>query len=169
MQKTWAAGAPGFVSGAIAAVAILIAGSGAQAGTDTGTLAVTVTVSDICSIDGGVLDFGTYSGGQSTALDAAGTISYVGCSAGTLTFALDGGSNGNVDDRKMENGGGNSLKYQLYRNSGRTQVWGTGNRALAMQLLLSGSGSIPVYGRIPGGQDAASGTYSDSVNVTLTF
>jgi len=169
MWKTRVFGAPGLTAGALAALANLIAPVDAMAGTDTGTMTVTVTVSDVCAVDGGTLDFGTYSGGQSAALDAAGAIAYVGCSAGTLTFALDGGGSGNVDGRNLTNGSGNSLIYQLYRNSGRTQVWGEGSRALSLQLLVSGSGSIPVYGRIPGGQQAASGNYSDSVNVTLTF
>jgi spore coat protein U-like protein len=36
-------------------------------------------------------------------------------------------------------------------------------------LLVPGSGSVPVYGRIAGGQNVAAGTYTDTVNVTLTF
>jgi spore coat protein U-like protein len=69
----------------------------------------------------------------------------------------------------MASNAGGTLGYQLYRNSSRTQVWGTGANAQQVQLLQAGAGNIPVYGSIPGGQAAAAGSYTDTVNVTLTF
>lgn len=148
-----------------------IAGSAtlAKAGTDTGTLAVSVVVQDVCSVDGGMLDFGTYSGGQASAVDAAGSIRYLGCGTGALTFSLDGGASGTETARTMQSATGASLGYQLYRNTARTLPWGTGANAMTLQLLVAGSGDIPIYGRIPGGQEVAAGSYSDAINVTLTF
>lgn len=140
-----------------------------RANTSTSTLAVTVEVVDICAVDGGTLDFGAYSGGQSSALEATGEIAYVGCTAGSLSLALDGGNSGDETARGLEDGLGNTLNYQLYRNSARTQLWGTGANAMALQLLISGNGTVPVYGRIAGGQEVPAGSYSDAVNVTLTF
>jgi spore coat protein U-like protein len=69
----------------------------------------------------------------------------------------------------MTNGSGGSLNYQLFRNSARSQVWGSGAEAQQVVLLVPGSGNVPVYGRIPGSQNVAAGAYSDTVNVTLTF
>lgn len=148
-----------------------LAGSAGQAfaNTDTGTLAVSVRVQDVCSVDGGALDFGVYAGGQSSAVEAAGSIAYLGCSTGALTFTLDGGAAGDEAARQLRSPAGDALSYQLYRNPARTLLWGSGENAMVLQLLVSGSGSIPIYGRIPGGQDVPAGAYADAVNVTLTF
>lgn len=152
----------------LAAAAIVVAAAPAAADTDTDILTVKVTVQEACTIAGNTLDFGTYSSGQQAALDAEASVSYSNCAAGTLEIALDGGVAANVADRAMANGD-SSLRYQLYKNSARSQVWGTGSDALLQQLLVPDSGSIPVYGRIPGGQSVPSGAYADTVNVTLTF
>ena len=153
-----------FIAGALVA----LAGASASA-QETDVLTVQVTVQESCSIEGSTIDFGTYSAGQQAALNAEGTISYNNCAAGTLTVSLDGGTVGNVSNRSMGNGDGDSLSYQLYRNSARNQVWGTGGEAQQIVLLVPDSGTVPVYGTIPGGQNVPGGSYSDTVNVTLTF
>lgn len=141
----------------------------AVAGTDTGTLGVSVRVQDVCSIEGGVLDFGTYNGSQGEDADATGSISYFGCTTGQLTFSLDAGQSGDIAGRAMQGSGNSSLTYQLYRNEARTLAWGQGADAMKLNLLRAGSGSVPVYGRIDGGQSVTPGVYSDAVNITLTF
>ncbi len=153
----------------LVAVVALVAAGPALAASDTDVLTVRVTVQEACSIAGTTIDFGTYSAGQSAALDAQGAITYSNCAAGTLTIALDGGGAGNVANRAMANGSGDSLRYQLFRNSARNQVWGSGADAQQVVLLVPDSGSVPVYGRIPGSQSVPGGAYSDTVNVTLTF
>ena len=65
--------------------------------------------------------------------------------------------------------GSDKLKYQLYKNSSRTALWGTGTDAFALQLLSTLTGNVNVYGRIPSGQTVPAGTYNDVVNITLTF
>lgn len=139
-----------------------------RAGIDTDVLTVTATVLSACSLSGGAsLNFGTYTTGQPSNSDVNGTINFVNCS-GTLTFALDGGSSGNVNARQMRNGA-SILNYQLYRNPPRTAIWGLGADAQVHLQLGGQSGSVTVYGRIPGGQVVPEGTYTDTVNVTLTF
>jgi len=140
----------------------------AFAETETDTLSIQVTVQEQCTVSGGTLDFGTYTAGQTEPLTAQGQISYDGCAEGTLVFSLDGGQTGNVTARAMQNGD-KSVAYQLYRNSARTQIWGTDSDAMEIQLLEAGNGTVPVYGTIPAGQNASPGSYSDAVNVTLTF
>ena len=139
----------------------------AGSATDTDVLQVTATVQTSCSLSGGNLDFGTYTSGQPGNLDATGTINFVNCS-GNLSFALDGGGGGNVNARYMQQGA-NRLFYQIYRNSVRNAVWGTGSESHNVVLLGAQSGSVPVYGRIPAGQTVPDGTYTDTVNITLTF
>ncbi len=51
----------------------------------------------------------------------------------------------------------------------RTAIWGTGADAQVHVLLGTQSGSVTVYGRIPAGQVVPEGTYTDTVNITLTF
>ncbi|MFO1075499.1 MAG: spore coat U domain-containing protein [Geminicoccaceae bacterium] len=146
---------------------LLAASQPALAGTDTDQLTVTATVQSGCSLTGGSLSFGEYTSGQASDLDAVGTISYVNCS-GTLTFALDGGLSGNVSARQMRSGA-NRLSYQLYRNSTRNAIWGSGADAHGVILLTPQSGSIQVFGRVLRSQTVPDGVYTDTVTITLTF
>jgi spore coat protein U-like protein len=139
----------------------------AKAGTDTDQLTVTATVLSSCSLSGGTLNFGQYISGQQTDLDVTGTINYVNCS-GNLTFALDGGGSGSVNARQTSSGA-NRLNYQIYRNPTRSAVWGSGADAQAVTLLATQSGTVSVHGRIPKNQVVPDGTYTDVVNITLTF
>jgi spore coat protein U-like protein len=148
--------------------AALLDGWPALGGTDTGTLTVTATVTNTCGLSGGTLAFGTYISGQQANLDVQGSINYTNCQTGVLTLELDNGANAANGQRRMKSGN-NFLVYQIYKTAARTTVWGSGSDALQMQLLQSGSGSIPVYGRIPGGQAVPAGNYSDTVTITLTF
>jgi spore coat protein U-like protein len=139
----------------------------ALGGTDTDTLTVTATVQSACALNGGTMTFGQYLSGQTTNLDVTGQINYANCS-GTLSFELDGGQAADINNRSMLSGT-NKLNYQLYRNTARNAIWGTGSNAQGLQLLQPLSGKIDVYGRIPSGQAVPAGSYTDTVNVTLTF
>jgi spore coat protein U-like protein len=138
-----------------------------RAATDTDTLNVTATVRSGCALSGGSLDFGQYVSGQATDLDVTGTIAYTNCS-GTLSFALDGGGSASITARQMRSGT-NRLNYQIYRNATRSAIWGTGSDAQGVTLLTTQSGTVTVYGRIPKSQTVPDGTYTDTVNITLTF
>lgn len=151
----------------VAALALAAAPGAAHAATATDQLTVTATVQSGCTLTGGTLDFGNYVSGQTSNLDATGRIGFANCS-GVLTFELDGGQSGNVNARTMRSSG-NSLTYQIYRNSVRNAVWGQGQNAMQLQLLQPQSGEVNVYGRIPGGQAVPGGAYVDIVNITLTF
>lgn len=145
----------------------LVAGS-AAASTTTGNLAVTVEVISTCKVGVASLDFGTYGAGQTADLKAQGSITYEGCGTGQIKVALDGGASGRTSARTLLDAAGNRLVYQLYRDSARTKIWGTGTNALAFRPSAS-SGSLAVYGTIPGGQSVPVGRYSDAVLVTIDF
>jgi spore coat protein U-like protein len=151
----------------LVAIPLACAPLSALAATATDRLTVTATVQSSCALNGGTMAFGTYLSGQSTNLDVVGRIHYVNCS-GTLTFELDGGQSGDVSNRVMLSGS-NQLRYQLYRNTSRSAVWGLAGNAHQIQLLTPLTGTVDVYGRIPSGQAVAPGSYSDTVNITLTF
>ena len=154
---------------ALALGAAFLGTTPAAAQTSTDTLSVQVTVQNSCSVSGATIDFGTYTSGQGGNLDAEGDITFNNCPATTLTVSLDGGSSSNISNRTMSAGNGQTLRYQLYKNSGRTQIWGSDVEGLQQVLLQPGSGDITVYGRVLSGQTVASGTYSDTVNITMTF
>lgn len=156
--------------GTVAALlaAALVDARPAAGATDTGTLTVTATVTSNCSLSGGTLAFGTYVSGQTTNLDVQGSINYVNCPVGTLTFELDNGANASGTQRRMKSGS-SFLNYEIYKTSARTSRWGTATDAVQLQLLQGGGGSVPVYGRIFSGQAVAPGSYSDTVTITLTF
>ena len=65
--------------------------------------------------------------------------------------------------------GANRLNYQIYRNAVRNAVWGSGANAQGVVLIGTQSGTVTVYGRIPANQIVPEGTYTDTVNITLTF
>ncbi|MFL5337927.1 MAG: spore coat U domain-containing protein [Geminicoccaceae bacterium] len=146
----------------------LAAGSlSARGATVTDILNVSATVLSSCALSGGTLSFGNYTSGQPTDLDVDGSINYVNCS-GTLTFALDGGGSGNINARQMRQGA-NQLNYQIYRTASRSAVFGTGADSQGKILIGTQSGTLTIYGRIPKSQIVPDGTYTDIVNITLTF
>lgn len=155
-----------------AALAVLLSGvavaGGAVAETKTGTLAITVAVQSACALTGATLDFGTYTAGQTTDRDARIDIAYTNCGPGTITMELDGGGAADVNARKLRSGT-NVLNYNLYRETARTAIFGTGVNAKTATLTGVASGSLSVWGRIPKSQAVPVGTYTDTVNITLTF
>ncbi|BCX17408.1 MAG: hypothetical protein KatS3mg117_1090 [Geminicoccaceae bacterium] len=146
----------------------VVAAAPARAATTTGNLSVTVEVVATCKVGAASLGFGTYGVGQTADLRAQGSIAYEGCGTSQLKVHLDGGTSRNTAARTLVNAAGNKLAYQLYRDSARSKVWGTGSNALTF-TPTSASGTLVVYGTIPGGQSVPVGTYSDTVLVTIDF
>ena len=139
------------------------------AGTVTSTLGVRVVVQPSCSVSGATLDFGSYTSGQPGDLSGFAQIAYSNCAPGQLRFQLDGGSSGSTTARKLGNGSGGQLNYGIFRDSARAQNFGQGTDARLVSVDVSGSGNVSVYGKIPGGQVAAAGTYTDTVVITMDF
>jgi spore coat protein U-like protein len=67
--------------------------------------------------------------------------------------------------------GAEYLTYELYSDSVRSTVWGSGaGSGLSLTPAPSRAPrTFDVYGRIPSGQDVAVGSYSDSVVATINF
>ena len=101
--------------------------------------------------------------------DAAGNIE-ISCAGGaSLNVALDGGQNflQMFGSRTMAAAEVQSC-ISLYKNSARTQAWNVGDHVQAM--ISSGTGTVPVYGRIPEQSNGHSaGLYTDEVTITLNF
>lgn len=157
---------------AFAGALVLMAGAGAaQAATDSDTMNVTANVISTCNVDADDLLFGDYDPVSNTPLDGATTIDVTCTNGTTYTVAIDEGlgSGASVGSRRMTNGA-NVLVYSLYRNGGRTNVWG--ETPGVDTVAGTGTGltqTLDVYGRVPINQTAPAGPYADVVTVTVTY
>ncbi|MGM0517702.1 MAG: Csu type fimbrial protein [Pseudomonadota bacterium] len=155
-------------------IGVALFGTAAQAATDTTTFQVTATVADTCDITATDLAFGAYDP-NAGALDGTSTITAT-CTSGTsYDIGLDTGNNGaeaTTTTRAMDDGAATPsyLDYELYSDSGRTTVWGdTVGTDTVNQTSAGGAEDHTVYGQIPTGQFVPAGSYSDTINVTITY
>ncbi len=178
---------------ALAVTALFGVTPAAHAGSVSGTLDVTMTVADSCSLGSGgagnnaVLDFGTQDAGvNSQPIDgssSAGGDIILNCSIGIpapqIEFTAGVNASGNQRRIMYASGAGEPslIEYNLYIDSGRA------NPLIPMQKydlvpdalssgLAAGSNSITIYGQIPANQtlvNTGSGSYSDSVTFQITY
>jgi len=120
-------------------------------GFEDASFTVSATVAKACTIDASDMNMGTWSGVGN--LDGATTVT-VKCTNGTsYNVALDNGANGtSTADRKLGDGA-ERLSYNLFRDSGRTQVWGStiGTNTVpgtGSGMATANERSIDVYARI---------------------
>lgn len=160
--------------GAATAAAMMITGL-AHAATTTTTFQVTATVLKTCSVTAGTLAFGSYTPGAGAVTNSS-TVA-VRCTNGTpYTIALNGGTTtgGTIAQRLMANGA-DTLQYNLFTTSGYATIWGDGTTG----STLSGTGAgvatpnnHTVNGQLPdsaANQGAVTGSFSDTVTVTVTY
>jgi spore coat protein U-like protein len=134
-------------------------------------------------VSGGSLGFGPYDFFAMAPNDSLVNIT-VSCTrdAGpqhmTLVMGVDQGMNGtSVTARRLlhTGGSGDTLGYGLYRDVGRTSVWGTTENVNTVSTIVSvpnngtATAMFTIFGRLPAGQDVSAGTYSDTVGVTLIY
>lgn len=158
-------------AGFAGALMICLAGGAARAGTTTTTFQVTATVIASCAVSASDLAFGSYDTVTGSAVSGSTTVA-VTCSSGTsYEIGLDAGlgTGATVTTRKMSNGG-NTLNYSLYTDAAHTTVWG--ETASVDTVASTGTGSaqnFTVYGLIAASQVVATGSYADTITVTVTF
>lgn len=130
-----------------------------------------------CTVSATGVAFGSYNPLSNSPNDAAGSVRVV-CTLlvalnGSFTIDLSTGASNSYTNRTLRNGA-NNLVYNLYTSAARTQIWGngTGSSVRVTQNfagLLLVDRTVPVYGRIPAGQNAPAGAYSDTIIVTVTY
>jgi spore coat protein U-like protein len=132
-----------------------------------------------CSVQASAVDFGVYDSFAPTPADSVGTVA-VSCSgfAGeTIAYRIRIGTGGSgvFSPRAMSDATTWRLLYNLYVNAARTLVWGDGtgaSRIVSDAYVLPSRGiarTYPVYGRMPGRQHVAPGSYTDTLVVTLDY
>ena len=161
------------LSGVSAGVLLALAG-GAYAATATTTFPVTATVAPNCTVSATPMAFGAFTGVDITTPTSTITVN---CTALTgYGIALGVGSGGGTyTARTMSNGGTGTLVYNLFTTNARNIVWGDDSGATD---IVPGSGSgmatpnnHTVYGSLLAADNpnAQSGSYSSTINVTVTY
>ncbi len=158
---------------AIAALACTVVSTSAFSGTVTDNLVVNATVVDSCSVTGDTLDFGNVDALTGTTVDVTATISVTCTLNTTYNVQLDQGTYGaSVTSREMQISGDTTrLSYHLYTSALNTTEWGVTNGVDTVAGLGLGIAATPhlVYGSIPAGQAVPSGSYSDTVTITVAY
>jgi spore coat protein U-like protein len=151
---------------------------------DTTTFNVRIIITKACTITAAAatdVDFGTALSTATTPSNAQGSVT-AQCSALTpYTIALNAGSNAatanDVTTRRMRNTDAavttnNFVGYQLYQDAGRTNVWGATTATNTVAAVGNGAPQpYNVYGRVlnPSVNNAAAGSYLDTVTATITY
>jgi spore coat protein U-like protein len=145
-------------------------------------LAVPAHADNVCRLTNvGSVAFGVYDQVSGNHTDSLQTISVTCDRDGgpqfiTVDVGLGAGLHGaSVAARRLQGASGSDyLRYGLFSNPGRDVVWGaasginTVRQSLSVPNKASASTTFTVYGRIDRGQDVPAGSYTDSVQVTLT-
>jgi spore coat protein U-like protein len=165
------------------ASAIIAAGAAglsatSYAATATGTMAVSTSVLMSCTISAGAMTFSSYDPTASADNDATATITSTCTSGGAAVITMSqgghaqSGSSDAAPARAMWNGSegeSEELLYQVYSDSAGGTVWGNTD-ATGKSITADGTAqAFTAYGRIPKNQTVSSGTFTDSVAVTLTY
>ena len=130
-------------------------------------LQVQARIGELCTVTSASLDFGPGIDIEEET-DAEGSIE-IDCATETVfDVQLDGGqAPGFSGERAMSNGASPPLQYFLYKDAGRSQLWGPGDEVPGPD---GGTGTVPVYGTVPVQSNGhAPGLYTDEVTITLVF
>ena len=72
--------------------------------------------------------------------------------------------------------GSSQLSYNIYKNVGRTIIWGDGTGGTGtmgdsylLALGASHTETVSMYGKLTGGQNVSAGSYSDTIIATVVY
>jgi spore coat protein U-like protein len=165
----------------IAAAASFATPKMAPAGTATGNMPVSATVSANCAFTTATLNFGAYdpistngSSGSDLKLTDNTTALQISCTKGSsATITLNNGSNSGgscsgTGPACMKDGAGDLLNYGLYTDNTFGTLW-TGATSVGYTAASTATTAIKVNGEVYKGQNVGVGTYSDTIQATATF
>lgn len=166
------------------AAAVLAAGIVPAFAADTTTFNVKIVILKACTITAAAatdVDFGSVVYDSTAAVDNQGSVTARCTPLTPYSIALSAGANAatanDVTTRRMKNVDAavttsNYVGYQLYRDSGRSLVWGNTTGTNTLASTGTGANQVwPVYGRVanPSTNNAAAGSYLDTVTATITY
>jgi len=121
----------------------------------------------------GTLSFGTYPGtgtGSVNGTFVQNTSLTLACTPGvSLNMAINGGSNFTTVRNVMQSGNSLQLPYRIYTDAAHTNEIGVGQN---VPLNISSSNNnivLPIYGVLQLNGFSPSGSYTDTLTVTLTW
>lgn len=113
--------------------------------------------------------FGAYDPLAPAALDSTGRV-VLDCPPGRIvSISLGTGQSGSFAARELRGPTGEALRYNLYRDAARTQVWGDGSSGVALSMDGAKGKTVQVYARVFAGQDVSAGAYADTIVLTVEF
>jgi spore coat protein U-like protein len=153
---------------------------GQAAGSQTSTVVVTASIPPSCTIGTAAIAFVAYDpvNEHATAPDDQTGDIVIRCTKGArgITVGLGNGANNSGAQRRMVNSADPTTKldYEIFREPGRTTIWGPGDGGTARSGSdLDGTGAnvvVTMYGRIPPHQlQATAGSYTDTLVSTILF
>lgn len=141
-----------------------------KAATAVGNFQVQINIQANCVVvSASDLNFGN-TGVLSANIDSTSTIS-VQCTTSTpYTIGLNQGVNGGSVTTRQMAGSGGLINYSLFRDSGRTQNWGSTAGTDTVAGVGNGAAqNYTVYGRVPAQTTPAPALYTDTITVTVTY
>ena len=166
------------------ALALSLASGFSLAATAITTIPVTASVSKNCSLSlGSAIAFGAYDPTASAALNATGTI-VLRCTKGTtcLSIGMNNGQHVSGSQRRLLGGtSADVLQYNVFQPPNNTPgtactfpgvtAWtNTGSGLLSPSTPTSNAAqTYSVCGTIPGLQDVAVDSYTDTITATVNF
>jgi len=154
------------------AVTALTASTSAFAGESDGTLLVSATVLENCTIVATPMAFGALTDVGSANVDTTSTLT-LACTPGADFFvSMNDGANASGGARRMVGASsGEFLPYEIYTDNTHTTVWGsTEGTDTVAGTAPAGVATLTAFGRIASGTASPSAdVYSDTVTVTVNF
>lgn len=117
------------------------------------------------SVTGG-FSFGTYDIFATAPLTTSVTVTLQCPASPAPTVTISKGNSSTYRPRTMHSGT-QTLAYNVCLDPACTKVWGDGTEATVTWAPPKGNASAVAYGSIPAGQDAAAGSYSDALLITI--
>ena len=165
----------GWLAGGLTGIGVLLAAP-LDAATTSG-FTVNAQIVAGCLVVGGVSNYGVLNYGSQSALatgllstSLGGTTVTFQCTPGVaLSMSLDGGQNSASGTRNLKRTSGTQLlAYQLYQDAAYSQLLGIG-QSVTVSYSDPTAIKLPVYGRVQLTGKLPAGTYTDVVQVTVTW
>jgi spore coat protein U-like protein len=155
------------------AALMLFAGPAAAAPQATTTITASALVGVGCLVNTTNLSFGNVGTSISANVNSSATVT-VNCpslQSYNITIGAGSGVGATTTLRRMtRTSGTETLNFSVYRNPARTQLWGTTIGTDTVSSTGTGANqTFTAYGRIPLGQTAIPGNYTDVLVVTIDY
>lgn len=159
------------ILGMIGCLAGLAYSAPAFAQAESASMPVSGQVVNRCGVRATPMDFGTINPRTTGPIDATATVTLRCTILEFVQIRMDNGQNAIGNQRRMINGAGEFLEYNVYVDAARTLRWGPAPNGYMLQGTTLGITDIDLtaYGRIDALPAGVNGAYSDVVTVTVTF